>query len=72
MASEQDRDTKMLIGFVVGAATIGLVVYLLIRSLRETLAGLGGPANGQPITINNFPANQAPVALPVQRSADDR
>lgn len=69
MADDRTRDsgTTMLIGVVVGSLTVGLIVYLLLKSLRETLAGLGGPqqvGGGQPINIYNVTGGQGPIALP--------
>lgn len=73
MAEDRTRDagTTMLIGFVVGSITIGVVVYLLIKSLRATLSGLGTPqvGAGNPINIYNVTGGQGPVSLPAQVQA---
>ena len=66
MSQDKDSSTTMLIGFVVGSLTIGLVVYLVLKALRETLSGLGNPqvGAGQPINIYNVTGGQGPVSLP--------
>jgi hypothetical protein len=65
---EREPTTMMLIGFVVGTVTIGVVVYLIIKGLRATLDGVLAGRNlagsGQPINIYNVTGNPGSMSLP--------
>lgn len=74
MAEDQkpETDPKLLIlGFVVGAITIGVAIWIILKGIRDTLSGLGnGHGLGQqPINIYNVTGPQAPLQLPAPLQA---
>src|SRR3990172_6694430 len=62
---------NLLAGFVIGSLTIGVLVYLITKSIaamRGTL-GAGSNGSGQPINIYNVTGGQGPLALPAPQQA---
>lgn len=62
---------NLLAGFVIGSLTIGLLVYLITKSIAAMRGPLsaGGGGQGQPINIYNVTGGQGPLSLPAPQQS---